>query len=141
MATRISARYTGELRTELVHEQSGARLITDAPTDNHGKGEAFSPTDLLAAATLSCMLTVIGIAEQNDQLPKIAAMRGSVEKHMGSSPRHVERLAVELELTGVFSDDEKRRIEQLARHCPVTNSFPDSLEIDLDLKFLSPTTN
>ena len=94
MATRITGRYTGELRTELAHEKSGGQLITDAPTDNHGKGEAFSPTDLLAAGTLSCMLTVIGIAVQNEQLPKIAAMTGSIEKHMDSSPRHVERLAV-----------------------------------------------
>ncbi len=85
MASRITARYTGELRTELVHEKSGATLITDAPTDNHGKGEAFSPTDLLAAGALSCMLTVIGIAVQNDQLPEIAAMNGSVEKQWGAA--------------------------------------------------------
>ncbi len=80
--------YLGELRTRATHIRSGNEIITDAPLDNHGKGEAFSPTDLVSAALLSCMMTVIGIMANTHQID-VSGMSGEVLKVMGTDPRRI----------------------------------------------------
>ena len=100
MTHSIENNYLGELRTESIHLKSSNIIITDAPTDNNGKGEAFSPTDLIASALCSCMTTVMGIcAYKNDfQLPK---SKSKITKAMSSSPRRISKIIIEI--VSVFS--------------------------------------
>ena len=90
---RIDATYDGDLRCTATHGPSGAKLITDAPVDNHGKGDSFSPTDLLATSMLTCIMTIIGIRANSRDID-VNGMSGSVEKSMGLDPRRVAQLDV-----------------------------------------------
>ena len=125
--------YEGALRTSAIHVKSNNSLLTDAPTDNHGKGETFSPTDLVATATVSCMITVMGIqAEKNDL--DMGVVDGSVEKIMGSAPRRIVGLNIELVFHGHnLNEMQKKRLEHIAIHCPVANSL--SKEMIVNVKF------
>ena len=126
MAT-ITTVYKGSLRTEATHNQSGNVLITDAPTDNHGKGEAFSPTDLFATSLGSCMLTIIGLAANTHGF-SIDGTRVETQKIMGENPRRVAELVVDLYFPpNAYTDREKRMIEAAAASCPVAQSLhPDT---------------
>jgi putative redox protein len=124
----IKTTYLGDLRTEAVHLRSGTRIITDAPTDNHGKGEAFSPTDLCAASLASCMLTIMGISARNHGL-NIDGASASVNKIMASDPRRIARVEIRLEVPGSQLDERQRKIlETAARTCPVAFSLDGGLE-------------
>ena len=125
----IETIYTGKLRTEATHVQSGVKIITDAPVDNNGKGESFSPTDLLAASLGSCMLTIIGI-EADKQGFNIDGTQISIIKLMFSSPRRVGELKVILDFSQHnFSESQKEIIKQKALNCPVAISLhPDILQ-------------
>lgn len=117
--------YKGELRTESTHLQSGKVIITDAPTDNHGKGEAFSPTDMVANSLATCMLSIMGI-KANAMNVTIDGSTADVTKIMQSEPRMISEIVVVLDMVGV--DDEKSRIilERAAMTCPVFLSLhPD----------------
>ena len=122
----MTTRYLGELRTEALHHQSGEKIITDAPLDNQGRAEYFSPTDLLATSLGSCMLTIMGISARANGF-SIEGTRVETEKIMGTDPRRVVELVVDIYLPpNNFSDREKRLIESSARTCPVANSIhPD----------------
>ena len=128
MAT-ITTIYQGQLRTQATHNQSGAQIVTDAPTDNHGKGEAFSPTDLLATSLGSCMLTVVDIAAQTHGF-SIEGARIETQKIMYDNPRRVGELILDVYLPpNNYSDKEKRIIETTAATCPVGKSIhPDIIE-------------
>jgi uncharacterized OsmC-like protein len=102
MAT-IHTSYLGDLRTEAEHLQSGNKLITDAPLDNNGKGEAFSPTDLLAASLGSCMLTIMGIAARTHNM-SIEGTIASITKIMAAEPRRVSEIHIEVKFPLTFSD-------------------------------------
>lgn len=112
----------------MTHVKSGEQIITDAPTDNHGKGEAFSPTDLIAASLLSCIVTVMGIhAEKRGK--KIGEIKGSVEKTMTAAPRRVARLLVKIEITNHnLSTNERQLLEQIGINCPVAISLHPDIE-------------
>lgn len=118
--------YKGELRTEAEHLKSGKKVITDAPTDNHGKGEAFSPTDLLATSLGNCMITLMGITANQHSF---AFEGGSVTitKVMASNPRRVSEIIAEVHMPkSTFTDQQKRLLEYAARNCPVAKSLhPD----------------
>src|ERR1700741_3170313 len=106
MAT-ISTTYLGDLRTEATHLQSGTRIHTDAPTDNQGKGEAFSPTDLLATSLATCILTTIGIVSKRDYLTDIDGAVAEVQKVMYADPRRVGEVHVKITFPKKnFSDKE-----------------------------------
>ena len=125
--TKISTVYTGNLRTEAVHDQSGSKLVTDAPLDNHGKGEFFSPTDLLATALGSCMLTIMGISAEEYGY-NLDGTTVETEKIMGTNPRRVVEVKITFNFPkgNNFTDRQKRVIESSARTCPVANSLhPD----------------
>lgn len=119
--------YTGDLRTESTHIQSGSTIISDAPSDNNGKGEAFSPTDYVANALASCMLTIIGIKAADMELDLFGA-KASVTKHMKSGPRMISKIEVHIEMP--FSADDKTRIilERSALTCPVYLSLHPEVE-------------
>lgn len=120
--------YDGNLRTTAIHLFSGNSIETDAPTDNQGKGERFSPTDLVATALASCILTTIAI-----QAPtlNIDGATCEVEKIMVSGPRRIGEIRVRITFpkSGPFNDTEKRRIQAIGNSCPVHQSLhPDCVK-------------
>ena len=106
MAT-IQTLYLGDLRTEITHVQSGNRVITDAPTDNNGKGEYISPTDMVAAALGSCMLTLMGIAARRLEID-LKGTRVEIQKVMAAEPRRIAEIRLDFYLPGDYSDKDKR---------------------------------
>jgi len=119
--------YLGNLRTEATHVRSGQKIVTDAPVDNQGKGEFFSPTDLLATALASCMLTIMGIAARTHGFD-IDGTEVKITKVMGVNPRRVVDVIVELNFPRNYSVKEKRIIELSAKECPVANSLHPDLK-------------
>ena len=129
MATS-TIKYLGGLRNELLHVQSGAQVITDAPTDNHGKGEAFSPTDLVATGLGACILTTIGIAAQAHGFNTDGAT-ASIVKVMGTNPRRIVEVQVDIQMPhNDYSDKERKIIELCAKECAVAGSLhPDLRQV------------
>ncbi|TXI82318.1 MAG: OsmC family peroxiredoxin [Flavobacteriales bacterium] len=127
--------YLGELRTEATHVRSGQTLTTDAPIDNQGRGEAFSPTDLLSTSLASCMMTLMGIAAREKGIP-LNGLSARVVKHMAPPPRRVERIEVHLQLQGEGLGDRERAIlENAARTCPVARSLREDLVQDIHFTY------
>ncbi|RIJ48851.1 OsmC family peroxiredoxin [Maribellus luteus] len=125
--TTIKTIYLGELRTENEHLQSGNKVITDAPTDNRGKGEFFSPTDLLATALGSCIMTIMGIKARDNGID-IEGTQVDVTKIMASDPRRVAEVIVEFTFPKKnYTEEEKQLVESVAGISPV----PLSLHPDL----------
>lgn len=119
--------YTGHLRTENTHQKSGATFITDAPVDNNGKGEAFSPTDTVATGLANCMLTVMGIkAKQMDSDMKGA--EAQVTKTMTTNPRRISTIEVAITVPKGFSKKEKKILAHTAHTCPVHHSLHPDIE-------------
>ena len=131
----INGKYTGELRCNLTHINSGQQLITDAPKDNNGKGEAFSPTDLVAAALGTCMLTIIGIRAKSKNL-NIGEPKISIIKAMQSSPRKIEMIKIEITFETQLSSSDRDYLESEAKKCPVALSLNDSLIQEIDFKYI-----
>jgi len=127
----IDIRYEGELHTTCTHGPSGSTLETDAPKDNHGRGERFSPTDLLATALGSCMLSVMGILARREGWPLEGAV-ASVEKEMVADPvRRVGRLLVRLKLPPGIPAEAQTPLERAAHHCPVHKSLHPDVQVDV----------
>ncbi len=127
MAT-VETVYLGDLRTQATHVRSGQQIITDAPIDNQGKGEAFSPTDLLATALGSCILTVMGIAAR-EQKVNIDGTTCSITKIMATEPRRVGAIEITFNFpAGDYSDKVKIILERAAKTCPVAKSLHPDLE-------------
>lgn len=116
MTSKIT--YLGDLRCESEHLQSGTRVFTDAPTDNHGKGEVFSPTDLCATSLAQCMLTTIAILGKDKGIT-IEGSYAELQKIMNPKPRKIAEIVCDLYFHGSFSDEEKAFIENTAMNCPV----------------------
>ena len=123
--------YKGSLRTEAIHVQSGNTIITDAPIDNHGKGEAFSPTDLVATALASCMLTIMGIVANRNHL-KINGTTAEIEKIMGANPRRINEIKINIRFNENFDKKTKRKLENAALTCPVSNSLSENLNESIE---------
>lgn len=127
--------YLGDLRTEARHVRSGNVLITDAPVDNQGKGEAFSPTDLLCTALGTCMMTLVGITAKGHAL-EIEGMEARIVKHMASNPRRVGKVEVYLRIRSKALDQRQREVlEHSARTCPVALSLSPDLVQDVHVEF------
>lgn len=130
----IRVAYEGDLRTRAVHGPSLGSLVTDAPVDNCGKGESFSPTDLVATALATCMATVIGIKAQQKNLD-VRGMTVQVEKHMSEdAPRRIVRLPVTIEIPLSPEHPERKLLEATALGCPVHHSVHP--EIDKPVTFV-----
>lgn len=128
--------YLGELRTEAIHKLSGNKLTTDAPPDNQGKGEFFSPTDLLATSLGSCMLTIMGISARAHGF-NIDGTKVAITKIMGTNPRRVVEIIVELTFPhNNYSAKERALLELAAKECPVANSLHPSLKQTIKYEFL-----
>lgn len=119
--------YNGQLRTTAVHLKSNNEVITDAPTDNQGKGEAFSPTDLVATALASCMLTIMGIKADSLGID-IKNTKATVLKTMESNPRRISRVDIDIYFPkNEWDSDTKHSLEVSALHCPVAKSLSEHL--------------
>ena len=127
--------YLGNLRTESVHISSNEKIVTDAPTDNNGKGEAFSPTDLVASSLSSCILTVIGIVSKQIKYD-LTNTTSSVKKIMGDNPRRIVEIEVKIKFSQSADSKKRAIIEKTALNCPVAKSLhPD---IKQNISFIWP---
>jgi uncharacterized OsmC-like protein len=122
--------YVGDLRTVCIHLQSGTQILTDAPTDNHGKGEAFSPTDLVATALGSCMVSIMGI-KSKDLDVDLKDSTVSITKIMQSEPRKIAKIEVILNMAIETSEKNKTILERSAMNCPVLLSLHPDIEKDV----------
>jgi putative redox protein len=131
MATTAFINYLGELRTEAKHLLSGNQIITDAPLDNHGKGEAFSPTDLLATSLVACQISIMGIVCNTHSID-MGKVSGTVEKIMAANPRRVSELNIAITFEGGdMSDKEKSMLEHAAHTCPVAQSIHPDIKVNV----------
>jgi putative redox protein len=128
--------YEGNLRNRAVHLQSSNELITDAPTDNHGKGEAFSPTDLLCTSLASCMITLMGIAAESKGIV-VGSISADIEKVMYSEPRRVGEIHINLAIENKgYSEKERSILENAAKTCPVAKSIHPEIKQVVDFSYV-----
>ncbi|MEO6523953.1 MAG: OsmC family protein [Mucilaginibacter sp.] len=130
MAT-VQTTYVGGFRTENIHLQSGTQILTDAPTDNQGKGEAFSPTDLLATSLGTCMLTTMAIRTAKDGIDMDGA-KCAITKIMAANPRRVSEIVVAFTFPKEYTAEQKKLLEDAALTCPVYYSLNESLVKTVD---------
>ncbi|PKP23088.1 MAG: osmotically inducible protein OsmC [Bacteroidetes bacterium HGW-Bacteroidetes-21] len=126
--------YLGELRTEAVHLASGNKIITDAPIDNEGKGEFFSPTDLAATSLASCMFTIMGISARNYGI-KMEGATAEVTKVMGTNPRRIVEIIIDFHFPNQYTDKEKKILQLAVDNCPVGKSVDPLLKQTIHLNF------
>lgn len=132
---QIETRYRGDLHCKAEHLPSGNTLVTDAPKDNRGRGEAFSPTDLIATSLGTCIATILGIQAEDLGLD-LEGLRVTVEKHMTAGPRRIERLPTHVWMPVALDEETRQRLERAGRGCPVHHSLhPD---IDAPIVFHWP---
>jgi putative redox protein len=128
----LDVKYEGDLRCSAVHGPSASQLVTDAPVDNHGRGEAFSPTDLVGTALGSCLLTVMGIAARARQLELKGTSVHVVKDMTSERPRRISRLTVKVtfpsEVSRQVDEAARRELETIAEHCPVRLSLSDGVD-------------
>ena len=128
-------KYLGDLRTEMTHVRSGSIIITDAPVDNKGKGEYFSPTDLVASALGSCIYTIMGIAAREHGF-SIDGSSCSITKIMTDSPRKIGEIRIEFDMTtNNYTDKQKKILDYCVKTCPVALSLNESVIQNVRLKF------
>jgi putative redox protein len=137
MAT-IKTLYTGNLRTEATHVASGNTLITDAPTDNNGKGEAFSPTDLTCASLGSCMMTLMGIVAEREGI-ELKGTQIEITKTMESNPRRISKIQVDFSLVSreELSEAQKGKLQRAALTCSVAMSLHPDIQQEVNFSWSS----
>jgi len=129
---RLTTTYEGGLRCRALHGPSGATLVTDAPVDNHGKGESFSPTDLVATALGACMMTIMGIAAERHGLD-LAGMTTETEKVMSAdAPRRIAALKTRLTIPLPPDHPQRQLLEQAAHTCPVHKSLAAGIDAPIE---------
>lgn len=127
--------YLGDLRTKAIHIKSGAEIITDAPTDNHGKGASFSPTDLASCSLASCILTIMGIAANTHEI-NIIGTKATMIKHMSSNPRRIGKIEIVINMPDLpYTYKEKTILEKAAHHCPVALSLNDNTKEEIHIEW------
>ncbi len=131
----LSGSYLGSLRTQASHIKSGNTIITDAPIDNNGKGEAFSPTDLVCAALSSCMITIMGILADREKID-LRGLTSEIVKIMSSNPRKIAEIQITFNHPNLAAtEDQKQKLKQAARTCPVALSLSESLKQTIEFNF------
>lgn len=127
--------YLGDLRTSSIHLQSGTEILSDAPTDNHGKGEAFSPTDIVANALGSCMVSIMAIKSKDLDLDLIGSTV-EVTKIMQAEPRRIAKIEIVLNMSIAVTDKNKTILERAAMTCPVFLSLNVDIEKEISFNWL-----
>ena len=133
MSVKIKARYMGDDTVELEHGPSGNKIVTDLPVDNGGRGRTFSPTDLLAAALASCILTIMAKASAKDHLD-LKGATVEVEKEMQSNPRRVARFMGRIALPAQVTGPQKEKLKAYIKACPVGGSLHPDVKVDLTVQ-------
>ena len=128
-------KYQGNLRTTATHLDSGSEISTDAPKDNHGLGETFSPTDMVCTALASCILTIMAIAVEKNGT-SIKGANAIVKKTMGINPRRISKIDIELTFTKDYDERTKVILERAAHNCPVHHTLSD--EVEKNINFIYP---
>jgi putative redox protein len=132
----MKVQYNGDLRCTATHIKSGNQVITDAPTDNNGKGEAFSPTDLLCTSLSTCMMTLMGIAANSKEI-QLGQIDADIEKIMGSDPRRVSGINIQFKIQNLsYTDREKEILKNAAMTCPVAKSIHPDIALEIDFQFV-----
>ena len=129
-------KYLGDLRTSSTHLDSGSVINTDAPKDNHGLGEAFSPTDMVCSALASCILTIMAIAVEKHHID-IKETTAIVKKTMGNSPRRISKIDIDLTFPKQYDSKTKTILERAAYNCPVHHTLSESVEKNISFKYLN----
>jgi putative redox protein len=127
--------YLGELRCEAIHGPSGVHLITDAPTDNHGKGESFSPTDLVVTVLATCIITTAGMIAQREHV-NLEGTKIYAEKHMSTdSPRRIVKVVLDFEMPNNVPSNFRPKLQATAASCPVKQSLHPDVTVDINFRF------
>ena len=133
---KFEIRYQGDLRTTAIHLDSGSEISTDAPKDNHGLGETFSPTDMVCTALASCILTIMAIAVEKNDID-IRNTTAIVKKTMGNKPRRIVKIEIDLTFPKEYDSKTKTILERAAHNCPVHHSLSEKVEKDISFTYLS----
>lgn len=128
--------YLGQLHTELKHSKSGELVLTDAPPDNNGKGEFFSPTDLCATSLASCAITTMGI-KANASAINLGKIEADVYKIMESNPRRISAIKIDMRIEGVYTANQKQILEATGINCPVAKSLHPDLRQTITFSWLN----
>jgi uncharacterized OsmC-like protein len=131
----IKVKFNGNLSTELTHVDSGAKLITDAPKDNQGEGKSFSPTDMVAGALVSCMLTIMAIYAKRTGID-LTGVTGRVTKEMSTEPRRIGKLSVYFQMPKRFTEAERKALETVAMTCPVHKSLHPDVQVPVKFEYI-----
>ena len=134
MTTTSVVFYSGNLKTESQHLQSGEKIITDAPIDNKGMGEAFSPTDLAATSLANCMMTVMGITANRHNID-INGARADVEKFMGVNPRRIVKIKIDFHFPMSYDTETMKLLEKSALNCPLAKSLSASISQNIHFNY------
>lgn len=130
----LSGKYLGNKKTELTHEPSGTKFLTDAPVDNQGEGSSFSPTDLLGASIASCIVTIMSITAESKGYP-FAGTRYQVTKSMSDNPRRIAKLNVVINLPKALTEQQRTILTRAVDTCPVKRSLHPDVEVATELIF------
>ena len=130
------AKYTGQKHCEIIHGPSESQIEKDAPKDNQGRGERFSPTDLVGAALASCILTTMAIVAEREGL-NLDGATAEVEKHMATDPRRIGSLPIKVTLPDSLSQEQRMKLERAAHHCPVKISLHPNIALIINFAYHS----
>ena len=134
MNYQIEVIYDGKLRTTAKHLSSNEIIITDAPKDNQGKGQFFSPTDMVATALASCMLTIMGITANNQNI-NMDGTNAKVKKVMGENPRKIKEIHLQIKFLHRINEKQKKILERAAHLCPVSKSLSSDIKKNITFKY------
>ena len=129
-------KYQGNLRTKAIHLDSGSEINTDAPKDNHGLGETFSPTDMVCTALASCIITIMAIAVEKDSID-IRDTTAFVKKTMGNNPRRITKIEIDITFPRDYDSRTKTILERAAFNCPVHHTLSETVEKNISFTYLS----
>jgi len=132
---KFEVKYQGNLRTIATHLDSGSKITTDAPKDNHGLGEAFSPTDILCSSLASCVLTIMAIAVEKRDVD-IKGATAIIKKTMVNNPRRIAKIDIDLTFPKKYDSKIKTILERAAYNCPVHHALSQSIEKNISFKYL-----
>ena len=133
---KFEIKYQGDLRTNAIHLDSGSEISTDAPKDNHGLGETFSPTDMVCTALASCILTIMAIAVEKDNID-IKGTTAVVKKTMGKNPRRISKIDIDLTFPREYDQKTKTVLERAAYNCPVHHTLSETVEKNISFTYTS----
>ena len=131
--SEINVEYTGDLRTQSIHLDSGDVITTDAPKDNNGLGRKFSPTDLVASSLGSCLLTIMGIVAKRHQIDMIGS-HVRIKKTMSENPRRISNIDVDIFMKENLNDKDINILKNASKHCPVHNSLSENMDIKINFR-------